>query len=93
MPKNQPTERMSAQKGMKIFTGTGPHTVNAYCFVSRVQDTVIASATNQTDGAITLTNYMPSGTKLNAGEVFTFDILVKTITLTNATDSISIIKE
>jgi len=89
--KNLPIENIAAQKGMKIFTGVGPHTINAYTIVCRVQDTVIASATNPADAAITMTNHMPTGTKLNLAEMFVFSEKVKTITLTNATDSIAVV--
>lgn len=90
---NLPIEQIAASNGTKIFTGVGPHTINAYCIVCRVQDTVIASATNPADGAVTLTNHMPEGTKLNLGEVFVFSEKIKTITLTNVTDSITVIKD
>jgi len=93
MAKNLPIESVAADKGNKIFTGVGPHTINCRAIVCRVQDTVIASATDMTNVAITMTDHMPAGTKLNAGELFVFPVKVKTITLTNATDSITIIKE
>ena len=92
MQKNLPIENISAQNGMKIFTGIGPHTINAFTIICRVQDTVIASATKPDNSGITLANHMPAGTKLNTSELFVFSEKVKTITLTNATDSISIIK-
>lgn len=89
MGKNAPLATIAGANGTKIFTGVGPHTVNAYTFVCRVQDTVIASAKTTGDVAITLTNHMPAGTKLNVNEFFSFPLFVKTITLTNAIDSIT----
>lgn len=89
--KRTPIEKIAGENGTLICTGVGPHTVDTRMIQNRTDDTVIAAMT--IDGvAATCTDYFPTGTKLYKSEILTFAGRVTSITLTNATDSITVIK-
>jgi hypothetical protein len=88
--------QIAAAYGDLVVTGVGPHTgFKTRMVVCRVADTVIAGLTVN-GGAVTtgITKYQPSGTKLYQGELVNFSEteVITSITLTNATDSLRIIK-
>ena len=82
--------------GDLVLTGVGPHTgFKTRCIVNRIADTVIAALTVNASAVTTgITKYQPVGTKLYQGELVCFaeSEVVTSITLTNATDSVRVIK-
>lgn len=87
-------ERLTGAKGTKILTGVGPHTgISTQALFCRVAGTIIAGYT-EAGHAITLTasTDVPTSTSLEQFEMITFAGEVTSITLTAATDSITIIK-
>lgn len=88
--------QMVGKYGDLVVTGVGPHTgFKTRAFVCRAADTVI-SALVVNDAAVTtgITKYQPAGTTLYQGELVCFaeSEVITSITLTNATDSVRIIK-
>ena len=88
--------QIAGAKGDLVITGVGPHTgFKTRAFICRVNDTVVAALTVNGAAVTTgITKYQPAGTKLYQGELVTFDKseVITSITLTNATDSLRIIK-
>lgn len=88
--------QIAGADGSKVLTGVGPHTgFKTRAIVCRVADTVIAALVVNGAAVTTgITAYQPSGTKLYQGELVTFSKteVLTSITLTNATDSVRIIK-
>ena len=88
--------QMASDKGELVLTGAGPHTgFKTRALVCRVADTVIAALTVNGAAVTTgITKYQPAGTTLYQGELVCFadSEVITSITLTNATDSVRIIK-
>lgn len=81
----------------QIFTGVGPHTIalgmRGAAITVRVTGTIIAAITAQDPAAAAATAYVPTGwigTVLFQGEHLVSRRPIVTITLTAATDSISV---
>jgi hypothetical protein len=89
-------QQISAKKGTRILTGAGPHTgFSTRMIVCRVAGTIIAGYTESGNvQTLSATSDYPANTALEyPGEIFTFAGEVTSITLTAATDSITIVKQ